>query len=173
MLLRNSELEKQRQLESLSRASAEGAEWAMDMKKVDPPGGVAEVTAGGPSAMLLDGPGYDDDDDGDDDAGAGGTLIPLPPPSFTSGLKLAPPQVGSLLQIAIFLILYGMMAGFARKTCVPAGLSYPKGLSAPRDQPTALRLAQISGYFQWLSMIKMTVADDGHSLKALLTFLGD
>ncbi|GAX85810.1 hypothetical protein CEUSTIGMA_g13225.t1 [Chlamydomonas eustigma] len=34
---------------------------------------------------------------------------------------------------------------------------------------------QISGYFQWLSMIKMTIADDddGYSLKTLLAFLGD
>lgn len=34
-------------------------------------------------------------------------------------------------------------------------------------------LFQISGYFQWLTMIQMKVAEDGHSLRALLTFLGE
>ena len=59
----------------------------------------ARVEAGlavGPSAMLLDGAGYDDDDDDDDGLEPGGILrsMPLPPSSFTIGLKLAPPQVG-------------------------------------------------------------------------------
>jgi hypothetical protein len=32
---------------------------------------------------------------------------------------------------------------------------------------------QVSGYFQWMSAIKVTVADDGYSLAALIRFLGD
>jgi hypothetical protein len=72
--------------------------------------------------------------------------------------------------------------GHALTFQAPACASLP-GLDATKQQLTngmPSRTAetgppQVSGYFHWLSMIKMTVADDdnGYSLQALLAFLGD